>query len=52
VLKVAIINILYYENLFFLTHYLQISYVQNSFYNWTDGTFYVSKKLRIFPIST
>jgi len=52
VLKVAIINILYYENLFFLTHYLQISYVQNSFYNWTDGAFYVSKKLHIFPIST
>ncbi|ACK98254.1 hypothetical protein DF16_orf03251 [Bacillus thuringiensis serovar kurstaki str. YBT-1520] len=51
-LKVAIINILYYENLFFLTHYLQISYVQNSFYNWTDGAFYVSKKLHIFPIST
>ncbi|QBZ25979.1 hypothetical protein FORC085_2920 [Bacillus cereus] len=40
-LKVAIINIIYYENLFFLTHYLQITYAQNSFYNWTGGVFYL-----------
>jgi len=30
VLKVDVINIIYYKNLFFLTQYLQITYAQNS----------------------
>ncbi|PEC08179.1 hypothetical protein CN639_28595 [Bacillus toyonensis] len=38
-LCVDIINILYNENLFFLTHFLQITYVQNSFYNNKEGAF-------------
>ncbi|MBE7129788.1 hypothetical protein EXW32_15095 [Bacillus mycoides] len=61
-LYVGIINILYYENLFFLTHSLQITYVQNSFYYRIEGAFVpeiskffpinilIKKKHRIFPL--
>ncbi|EEL33919.1 hypothetical protein bcere0019_27510 [Bacillus cereus Rock3-28] len=45
-LCVDIINILYNENLFFLTHFLQISYVQNSFYNKKEGAFV--PRIRVF----
>ncbi|PEK36182.1 hypothetical protein COF80_29310 [Bacillus toyonensis] len=45
-LCVDIINILYNENLFFLTHFLQITYVQNSFYNNKEGAFV--PRIRVF----
>ncbi|QWH85034.1 hypothetical protein E0M27_27755 [Bacillus mycoides] len=49
-LYVGIINILYYENLFFLTHSLKIPYVQNSFYYRIAGAF-VPEIPKFFPIN-
>ncbi|QWG34079.1 hypothetical protein E0M25_04810 [Bacillus mycoides] len=49
-LYAGIINILYYKNLFFLTHSLQIAYVQNSFYYRIEGAF-VPEISKFFPIN-
>ncbi|MDR4323694.1 hypothetical protein FOS03_24225 [Bacillus paranthracis] len=44
------IFIIHNENFFFLTHYLQITYFQNRFYNRIEGTS-VPESSKYFPIN-